>query len=58
MATSFLDLPAEIRFEIYHIINGSNDSPMSSFKGLYLSCKQTKGEMDIECTQQIRRSIT
>jgi len=57
-STSFLDLPAELRFKVYHFINEMNDVPMSAFKGLYLSCHQTKKEMDIECIERIRRTIT
>ena len=57
-STSFLDLPAELRFKVYHFINEMNDVPMSAFKGLYLSCHQTKEEMDTECIERIRRTIT
>jgi hypothetical protein len=54
----FFALPTELRFEVYHIINDANDVPMSAFKGLYQSCRQAKDEMDAECVQKIRQTVT
>jgi hypothetical protein len=60
-ATGFLDLPAELRLEIYEWVNADNTVPTSEFKGLYLSCRQIKEEMDDACitkpTQMVQKIL-
>jgi hypothetical protein len=60
-ASGFLDLPAELRLEIYEWVNADNTVPTSEFKGLYLSCRQIKKEMDDACitkpTQMVQKML-
>jgi hypothetical protein len=46
----FLLLPAEIRLQIYGIMAIPDTDLVSSYKGLFLSCKQIKDEMEDEFT--------
>jgi hypothetical protein len=45
---SFLNLPLELRFQIYGITADPSIAPFSEYQGLYLSCRQIKDEMDTE----------
>lgn len=51
-------LPAEIRNEIYGMIATPTDAPFSEYKGLYLSCRQIKQEMDYECSRVFEKHVT
>ena len=51
-APRFLDLPAKLRLEVYDWLMADNKVPISTFKGLYLSCHQIKEEMDDACVKQ------
>ncbi|KAH7079600.1 hypothetical protein FB567DRAFT_606957 [Paraphoma chrysanthemicola] len=48
MSFKFLDLPTELRFQVYTIFAIPRDAPFSAYSGLYLSCKRFKAEMDQE----------
>ncbi|KAI4685701.1 hypothetical protein J4E81_008853 [Alternaria sp. BMP 2799] len=51
---SFLDLPAELRNQVYGYIAIPHTAPLSSYIGLYLSCRQIRSEMDSECAKIFR----
>jgi hypothetical protein len=53
----FLLLPAEIRLQIYGIIAIPDTDLVSSYKGLFLSCKQIKDEMEDEFTYVFGKHI-
>lgn len=46
--SSFLDLPAELRVQVYAYVVVPSDAPFSAYHGLYFSCKQVKNELDTE----------
>ena len=46
---AFLDLPAELRLQIYGYIAVPYTRPFSSYIGLYLSYSQVQAEMNDEC---------
>jgi hypothetical protein len=46
---SFLDLPPEMRFQVYAYIAIPDSAPFSDYHGMYLSCKQIRTEMNKEC---------
>jgi hypothetical protein len=52
--SSFLDLPAELRYQIYGYIAIPDTAPLSSYAGLYLSCRQIRLEMESECIKVFR----
>ncbi|KAF2865772.1 hypothetical protein BDV95DRAFT_623534 [Massariosphaeria phaeospora] len=52
-SSRFLNLPAELRLQIYGYLSIPQTGPTSEGKGLSLSCRQIKHEMDIECTKQM-----
>ncbi|KAI4668974.1 uncharacterized protein J4E79_001016 [Alternaria viburni] len=52
--SSFLDLPAELRNQVYGYIAIPHIAPLSSYIGLYLSCRQIRSEMDSECAKIFR----
>jgi hypothetical protein len=56
--SSFLDLPAELRYQIYGYIAIPDTAPLSSYAGLYLSCRQIRLEMDSECIKVFRAYLT
>jgi len=45
---SFLSLPSELRYQIYAIIALPDVTPFSKYRGLYLSCRQIKADLDSE----------
>ncbi|CAE7185786.1 hypothetical protein CFE70_006352 [Pyrenophora teres f. teres 0-1] len=47
--TSFLQLPSEIRLQVYSHMAIPFTTPFSAYRGLYLSCRQIRAEMDDEC---------
>jgi hypothetical protein len=55
--TSFLNLPAELRVAIY-TLNATSDLTASEYKGLYLSYRQVKVEMDDECITKVACTIS
>jgi len=52
--SSFLDLPAELRNQVYGYIAIPHTAPLTSYIGLYLSCRQIRSEMDSECAKIFR----
>ncbi|KAI4635186.1 uncharacterized protein J4E88_004740 [Alternaria novae-zelandiae] len=52
--SSFLDLPAELRNQVYGYIAIPHTAPLSSYIGLYLSSRQIRSEMDSECAKIFR----
>jgi len=52
--SSFLDLPAELRNQVYGYIAIPHTAPLISHIGLYLSCRQIRSEMDSECAKIFR----
>ncbi|KAI4939461.1 uncharacterized protein J4E92_000746 [Alternaria infectoria] len=55
--SSFLDLPAELRNQVYGYIAIPHTAPLSSYIGLYLSCHQIRSEMDSECAKTFRNYL-
>ena len=55
--SSFLDLPAELRNQVYGYIAIPHTVPLSSYIGLYLSCRQIRTEMDSECAKVFRQYL-
>ncbi|KAI4961498.1 hypothetical protein J4E86_000526 [Alternaria arbusti] len=55
--SSFLDLPAELRNQVYGYIAIPHTAPLSSYIGLYLSCHQIRSEMDGECSKIFRNYL-
>jgi hypothetical protein len=53
----FLRLPGELRNQIYGYIAIPNSAPLSSYKGLYLSCRQVKNEMDYEVVEEYQKYL-
>jgi hypothetical protein len=53
---SFLSLPAELRFQIYGII-AIPTTPFSAYRGMYLSCRQVKSELDEEGTKAVKAYV-
>lgn len=49
-----LKLPAELRVEIYNLINIPFKSALSDYRGLYLSCQGIKQEMDHEIFKKLK----
>jgi len=55
--SSFLDLPAELRNQVYRYIAIPHTAPLTSYIGLYLSCRQIRSEMDSECAKIFRNYL-
>ena len=55
---SFLSLPTELRFEIYGYIAVPYEAPLSTYAGLYLSCRQVKDELDSEGTKLLEAHLS
>ncbi|KAJ4377573.1 hypothetical protein N0V83_000398 [Neocucurbitaria cava] len=53
----FLDLPIELRFEVYGYIAIPHSAPLSAYRGLYQSCQQIKAEMDSECVKVFKAHL-
>ncbi|KAF2826962.1 hypothetical protein CC86DRAFT_291335, partial [Ophiobolus disseminans] len=54
----FLNLPAELRLQIYRHISPTNLSfSCNDYQGFYTSCKTIKHEMDVECSRPIRGEL-
>lgn len=53
----FLDLPIELRFEVYGYIVIPDSAPLSAYRGLYQSCRQIKAEMDSECVKVFKAHL-
>jgi hypothetical protein len=52
-----LELPLELRNQIYAIIATPTEAPFFEYKGLYLSCHQIKEEMDSECPKAFEEHL-
>ena len=46
--TSFLTLPAELRYCVYKYLSPV-EAPLSAYRGLFLACRQIHAEMESEC---------
>jgi hypothetical protein len=46
---SFLELPLEMRYQVYDYMTIPHTEPSSNDHGNYLSCHQIKDEMESEC---------
>jgi hypothetical protein len=55
---SFFQLPAEIRVDIYGLMALPFEVPVSEYRGLYMSCRQVKMEMDYECSKVLEKYVT
>ncbi|KAF2867480.1 hypothetical protein BDV95DRAFT_180591 [Massariosphaeria phaeospora] len=55
----FIDLPAELRLEIYSCIIPPNPSPRAlySHRGLFLSCRQIHDELQRECVKELDKPL-
>jgi hypothetical protein len=53
----FLGLPTELRFMVYREISDPLTACVSDYKGMYLSCRQLKAEMDQECPKPLARYL-
>lgn len=54
---AFFSLPAELRFQVYHYIAVPNVTQFYEYRGLYLSCKRIKAEIDQEGTKAINSCV-
>jgi hypothetical protein len=53
----FLALPTELRFMVYHHVSDPVATCLSDYKGMYLSCRQIKAEMDQECPRPLSKYL-
>lgn len=56
-AAEFLQLPGEIRLEVYKAMSPPLTAHMSEYKGFYLSCRQIKNEMDHEVLRSMKQYL-
>ncbi|KAF2789050.1 hypothetical protein K505DRAFT_365962 [Melanomma pulvis-pyrius CBS 109.77] len=54
---TFLDLCPEVRFQIYKIIAADFRSSSFKYRGIFLSCRQIKFELEFECIQEFNKFI-
>ncbi|KAH4906326.1 hypothetical protein HBH70_108280 [Parastagonospora nodorum] len=55
--TSFLDLPLELRYQVYFYIAIPRYTYFSTYHGLYLSCHQVRNEMNQECGSILQKHL-
>ncbi|KAF2826974.1 hypothetical protein CC86DRAFT_406206 [Ophiobolus disseminans] len=51
---SLLDLPTELRFQVYSYISVPLEAPFANYHGLYLSCNQVKEDINSEGSRLFR----
>ncbi|KAF2826975.1 hypothetical protein CC86DRAFT_382020 [Ophiobolus disseminans] len=54
---AFLNLLLELRFQVYSLIVASDTAPFSDYRGLYLSCKKVKAELDQEGPKIVQKIV-
>lgn len=55
--TSFLDLPLELRYQVYSYTAIPRSTYFSTYHGLYLSCHQARNEMNLECGTILKKHL-